>query len=397
MSGLRPIVLLTMACCLLTPSGSRRTFAEPPSLLLVGAITAITEPMTSQVVQRRDDNIGNILIVGRYSGNVSGFQASSTLQPGMRGTPLNWAPLIDLTIFEGYFVGVFRQPAGGFYNIQIQPTFEGQVGVPVTIQGVGVGEVFITAGQSNTTNFGSPTGFYPNVLVSCFNDGTGRGLDPTYPGAFWRWGYDPQPAIDQSPWGSVWPTMGSNLTEALGVPIGFYAAGCGGTAIEEWLPGYVRPANSVTPEMVLFNRLTNAISYLTFRGGVRGVLWHQGETDYYDQTSGLTYGANLRYIINASRAVTGVPIKWMVAQASSPLTDNLSERIGLEVAQAQVVDNFLTFPGPNADFIGLPYRIYLDNEPVHFNVVGLNLLGSYWGLYVANIPGFLDVGVLPPP
>ncbi len=397
MNRLRSPVFLAVACWLLSPSGPDRAVAEPQVRAPVGTITAITEPMTRQVVQRRDDNVGNILFVGTYTGSVDGFQASSTLQPFMNGTVLGWTPLIDVTILKGHFVGIFRQPAGGFYNLQIRPTFQGQVGAPVSVTAVGVGEVFITAGQSNTTNNGTPTGFYPNVMVSAFDDGPGHGIDTGYPGASWRWGYDPQPVIDGSNLGSPWPTMANNLADALGVPIGLYATGFGGTSIANWLPGAVLPATPVSPQVVLFDRLTNAIEYFSSRGGVRAVLWHQGETDYYDQTSGLAYGAGLREVIEQSRQVTGVPIKWMVAQASSPLTSNLAERLQLEYAQASVVDYILTFPGPNTDFIGLSYRIYLDGDPVHFNATGLVLLGGYWGIYVANTPDFLQVGHLPPP
>ena len=392
----RPTALLAMTCGLLAPFTPAGVAAGAPEPSSVGSITAITEPLTRQVVQRRDDNVGLVLFGGRYTGDVDGFQAMSTLEAGMTGRPLGWTALINVAIFEGYFFAILRQPAGGFYDFEIRPTFRGQVGSAVPVLTVGVGEVFITAGQSNTTNFGTPTGFYPNALVSSFDDGPARGLDPTFPGASWRWGYDPQPAIDQSNLGSVWPTMANNLSIALGVPIGMYAVGCGGTAIQEWTPGHVKPATLVTPPMVLFNRLTNAIKFLTSRGGVRAVLWHQGENDYYDQTSELVYGADLRFIIDQSRAQTGVPIKWMVAAASSPLTDNIDERVQIELAQASVVDYNLTFPGPNTDSIGLPYRIYYGSEPVHFNAAGLVLLGGYWGIYVYNVPGFLNNGHLPP-
>jgi hypothetical protein len=396
MYHLRSTLFLAIVCCLLTTFGAGRAVAEP-SKLSVGTIKAITDPMTRQVVQRRDDNVGNILFVGTYTGNVSGFQASSTLLAGMRGTPVGWTALIDVTIFEGYFIGIFRQPAGGFYNLQIRPVFEGEAGEPVTVSTVGVGEVFITAGQSNSTNWGYPTGFVPSLLVSSFDPGPDMGMDTAFTGASWQYGIDPQPTLDGSNAGSVWPTMANNLSYALGVPIGLYSCGYTGTLIAEWLPGYVlAPATNTTPEIVLFTHLINAIEYLNDRGGVRAILWDQGESDYGFQTNPALYKANLQYLINQSRGVTGVPIKWMVAQAASPLTVSLASRIGIEEAQALVVDNFLTFAGPNTDAIGLAYRYNSSIGPLHFNVAGLELLGGYWGIDVASTPGFLDVGVLPP-
>jgi hypothetical protein len=381
-------IAATFLCCL--------GFAGPSMAQTVGSITSIIEPMTRQVVQRRDDNIGNVLVIGTYTGNVTSFQARSLLRPGMTGTPIGWTFLEDVTIFEGYFVGIFRQPAGGFYDLQVRPLFGGQLGQPVDIFAVGVGEVFITAGQSNATNWGTPTGFVPDLRVSCFYDGPYSGTNTAYPGAAWIWGIDPMPALDNSTLGSPWPIMATNLVEALGVPVGLYMAGFVGSSIENWQPGYVLfPGTATTLPVELFGRLTNAIEYFNGRGGVRAVLWIQGETDYLEALLPSVYQANLAFVIEQSRLVTGVPIKWMVAQTTTPLNSYPAEKLGLEQAQAAVVDDVLTFPGPNADLIGLPYRAYQNNLPVHFNAAGLSLLGGYWGIYVANLPGFLAPGFLP--
>jgi hypothetical protein len=390
------IAILMMVCCLLAPTGLGLAVAaqKPPP---VGQILKITDPMTRQVIQRRDDNVGTIFVAGTFSGNVDGFQVTSILPQGMYGTPVGWTPLLEVTMDDGYFVGIFRQPAGGFYDLQIRPIFEGQMGAPVIVYSVGVGEVFITAGQSNATNCGTPTFLAPSLLVSCFNDGWLGGTNPNYPEAYWRWGYDPQPTLDCSTNGSTWPTMATNLSNALGVPIGMYAAGYGGTAIENWLPRSVLiPAGPGNPEIILFNRLTNAINYFNGRGGVRAVLWIQGETDFGLDTDPAVYQAYLRDIITESRQVTGVPVKWMVAQTTTPVNYyRLSEKLALEQAQAAVVDNVLTFAGPNVDSIGLAYRLAVDGNPVHFNAAGLELLGGYWGIYVVNTPGFLAAGYLP--
>jgi eukaryotic-like serine/threonine-protein kinase len=396
MNRTRSTAFLAMICCLLLPSGAGRVDAQVNKPAPVGQILAVTDPMIRQVVQRRDDNVGNILFVGRYAGNVDGFQAMSILRPGMYGTPQGWTPLIDVTIFEGYFIGIFRQPAGGFYDLQIRPTFEDEVGNPVTVFAVGVGEVFITAGQSNSTNWGSPTGFEPDLRVSSFNPGPELGMDTNFPGASWQWGIDPQPTLDGSAAGSVWPTMANNLAEILGVPIGLYSSGYTGTLIDQWLPGVVmEPATATAPEIVLFTHLIYAIEYLNGRGGVRAILWDQGESDYGFQTDPATYQADLSYLISESRAVTGVPVKWMVAKAASPLTVLLADRMAIEQAQANVVDNVLTFPGPDTDSIGLPYRLESSLGPLHFTAAGLELLGGYWGIYVYNLPGFLAPGALP--
>ena len=393
MTRIRAMIVLALAVSCLASCGGGRAVAQ--SYKGVGSITRLIEPMTRQVVQRRDDNVGRILVIGTYAGNVDGFQAQSFLRPGMLGRALGWTALVDVTIFQGHFVGIFRQPAGGFYDLQIRPTYQGQAGLPMNIYAVGVGEVFITAGQSNSTNFGLPTGFAPDIRVSSMNPGSGHGIDPTFPGVGWQYGIDPQPAVDESTGGSTWPTMANNLAVVLGVPIGLYSTGYGGTSIANWLPGSTLPAYLDIPEVSLFQRLVNAIEYFNDRGGARGVLWIQGETDFGLDTAPQAYEANLRLVINLSRQVTGVPIKWMIAQTTTPTSLNPAEKAGLEAAQYGVVDEVLTFPGPDADAIGIPYRIYVTGGPLHFNATGLVLLGGYWGIYVANVPGFLAPGYLP--
>ncbi len=393
----RTSCLLALATLLAAPGGLDQAVAGKPKVAPVGMITTITDPLVRQVVQRRDDNIGNILFTGTFSGKADGFQARSTLRAGMSGIALNWTPLIDVSIVGGNFLGIFRQPAGGFYDLQIRPVYQGQVGPAVTVAAVGVGEVFITAGQSNSTNSGAPTGYIPSILVSSFNDGPFRGINPTYPGASWQYGIDPQPAFDRTTGGSAWPTMANNLSVVMRVPIGLYSVGCGGTAIVEWLPGYVKAPTAVTPQVILFNRLTNALNYFKMRSGVRAILWDQGETDNDDEIDPAIYQNNLATLIYESRATTGVPVKWMVAQAASVLATNLTERSLLEQAQANVTDGFATFLGPNTDRIGIPYRLLSPGTglPEHFNAEGLILLGTEWGIDVFNTPNFLGQGFLP--
>ncbi len=349
----------------------------------MGQITSITEPMIRQVVQRRDDNFGNIVFIGTFEGPIDGFQASSSLRTGMSGLGQGWAPLIDVSFTGQRFIGVYRQAAGGFYDLQIRPTYRGQVGNAMTVFAVGVGEVFITAGQSNSTNAGLPTGYIPDIRVSAFNADTG--LDPNFNGAFWQWGIDPQPVTDGTHGGSVWPTMATNLVYATGLPVGLYSVGRGGTDIGEWLPG-----NET------FERLTYALEYFKLRGGVRAVLWDQGETDDDLHTDPTLYGAYLRAVIDLSRMVAGTPVKWMVAQATGAPGNDPPLQAALRQAQAGVTDGVLTFLGPDTDILGFEFR---QSPPAgntgHFNAEGIVLLGEYWGIDVFNTPGFLAPGFLP--
>ncbi|WP_435011465.1 sialate O-acetylesterase [Tundrisphaera lichenicola] len=376
---------------------ARKAPATPASISFpVGSITAITEPMIRQVVQRRDDNRGNIVFMGKIAGNVDGFQARSTLRAGMSGMAQGWASLESVSISGTHFVGVYRQMAGGFYDLEIRPTYRNQVGASSTVFAVGVGEVFLTAGQSNSTNAGPAYGFVPDLRVSSFVDGTGHGTDPAYPNAGWRWGIDPQPTLDGTFGSSVWPRMASNLAAALNVPVGLYSLGYYSTSIDQWQPGatITTPTNS---QASLFVRLIHAVNYFKYRSGVRAVLWDQGESDTALKTNPVVYEARLRALIDLSRQLTGVPVKWMVATATGPPGTDPSYQPLLEQAQANVVDESATFTGPDTDRLGYEYRQSPPNGfPYHFNVEGVRRLGDLWGIYIYNWPGFLAPGELPP-
>jgi hypothetical protein len=70
-------------------------------------------------------------------------------------------------------------PAGGWYSVQVR-AFRGNLAATVTVDRVGIGEVFLTAGQSNSANSGSYL-FTALDTVSAWN-GTG-----------WVLAHDPQP------------------------------------------------------------------------------------------------------------------------------------------------------------------------------------------------------------
>src|SRR4051794_29091627 len=93
------------------PPKRRRARPPVPARAPVGSITSVSEPMIRQVVQRRDDNLGNIVFVGTVEGPVDGFQARTTLRPGMTGSPQDWAPLVSVRVTGKNFVGIYRQAA----------------------------------------------------------------------------------------------------------------------------------------------------------------------------------------------------------------------------------------------------------------------------------------------
>src|SRR5207245_2095803 len=83
---------------------------------------------------------------------------------------------------------------------------------------VGVGEIFIVAGQSNSANHGERRQHPNSALVVAFSNGR------------WQPADDPQPGASGSG-GSFLPAFGDKMAERFKVPIGLVSVGVGATSV----------------------------------------------------------------------------------------------------------------------------------------------------------------------
>jgi hypothetical protein len=218
----------------------------------------------------------------------------------------------------------------------------------------GLGEVFITAGQSNSANSGqvrmSPNS--PHVMAKAKKG--------------WRLAHDPQP-LSNGTGGSPWPVMGDYLAARVQVPIGIISVGIGGTAVRQWLP----------ENRDCYPGLQHVLHYLSrHQTDVRAILWHQGESDTIEKTISEKYRRQLETVIYSSWRDAGRQIPWLIAQVSfhPDMTDQQYARNIID-AQRQIVQSPWILAGPTTDdMLGPAWRY--DN--VHFNRDGLVEHGKRW-------------------
>ena len=118
-----------------------------------------------------------------------------------------------------------RLTAGGWYTIEVRAIQDGAVFAATEVEPFGVGEVFVGAGQSNSTNFGEVRTQPKSGMVSSFS------------GEEWQLADDPQPGVaDKTQGGSFWPAFGDAMYDRFGVPIGIASTGYGGTSVNQWQP-----------------------------------------------------------------------------------------------------------------------------------------------------------------
>ena len=344
-----------------TVSVSISSDSANPHFILTGVINIrvldeftliLTGPQTRAVFQRDSQNMANVPVAGTVSPGL--------VVEGRYSPQSSWQGLdVSGTNFDGFL----KVPSGGWYTIELRAR-QGQNTVATASVGkIGAGEVFITAGQSNSANFGSPAATPSSDLVSAW---TGTG---------WRHAYDPQPGATGSA-GSVWSRLGDLLVAEFNVPVGFLSTGVGGTYIDWWLPG---------SSTGYYSRIQAALNEVSING-IRAILWHQGESDAYHfgrttYTPSATYAAHLTTIINQSRTDSGREIPWGVAIAAFQPGSGYPVPEGVEAVQAvndgqrmAINADPNVFEGPYTDQWGIEYR----NDGAHFNAAGLALHAAGW-------------------
>ncbi|MHB1458000.1 MAG: sialate O-acetylesterase [Armatimonadota bacterium] len=321
------------------------------------ASVTMTSPGTRQVVQRNSDNYAQVQIAGMLDGVADRIEARAFVMAYGSGQSISWTKVAGKTK-NGAFSGKLKLDAGGWYRIEIRAIKSGDIVDSTAIEKVGVGEVFVTAGQSNSTNYGFPKTTPIEDRVSAWN------------GKEWQFAADPQPIAsdDSSQNGSPWPSLGDELVKRLDVPIGFISTGWGGSAVSQW-----------NADGILYPRLGNALRYLG-KHGERAILWHQGETDMVLGTSTELYMKLMRSLIEQSRKDAGWDVPWLIAGVSFMPSQQFGTGLApkmkaIREAQRQLADDESIFQGPTTDnMVGPGWR----SDTVHFNEKGLKEHGRRW-------------------
>lgn len=347
---------------------------------LSAAELTLTAPLEHQVVQRNSPGKGLVRITGELSEEVSGKDLAIEARLVGEKSAKGWQRAGG-SISGKRLSGSVEAPAGGWWTLEVRVTREGKELASGSVAKVGVGEVFVVAGQSNSANFGEEKLRPQTGLVSSF-DGTA-----------WRLADDPQPGA-AGEGGSFLPPLGDELVRKLGVPIGFVSCGIGGTSVREWLPKGATFPNPPTIESRVEKRpdglwMSKGDAYQTFLArmkalgprGFRAVLWHQGESDasQKDPTRtlpGNLYRNSLETIIRESRREIGWEVPWFVAQASYHVPgDEGSDDI--RAAQASLARDGIALAGPDSDALKGDLR-ERNGQGVHFSGKGLREHGLKW-------------------
>lgn len=274
-----------------------------------------------------------------------------------------WSPLAA-SVDGDRLRGQARVAAGPWKRLELRLVREGEVVAQQSVAPVGVGEVFVIAGQSYASNAnderlkvhgeGQP--------VAAFDAATG----------LWRVADDPQPTPDGSDGGSIWPAFGDLLAPHLGTPVGLANVAYGGTSSSQWAPGGG-----------LHRRLVETGKAL---GRFRAVLWQQGESDVIAGLSTDDYVKNVAAIRDAAVEGWGFSPSWLLAKSTLHPTvynDPAGEdRIRRGIDRLSRLPGFL--PGPDTDVLSGENRGGTGSRR-HFSPIGQQRAAQLWFVSVMQL------------
>jgi hypothetical protein len=347
----------------------------------------ILSPLEERVFQRR----GYVPALGRYiAGHAEGqgaaevpiviecripeartFDLQIIREPGQFGdAPLRGQPVaVDPT--QQPQTVTLTIPAGGWYRIEVAAVdATGQRMATATINRIGVGEVFLIAGQSYAGNH--------NDELLKVADPHGRAVAWDAVTQHWTTAHDPQPTTTGAA-GSLWPALADLLLPTVQTPISFVNVSVGGSASRQWLP-----------DAQLFPRLPQGMAAA---GEVRAILWQQGESDVLEKTPAATYVARMKTIRETLVARTQQEVPWLLAKSTHHPT--VYDDAVLEGQIRSAIDELWTQPGfargPDTDIL-----VGADRGPLgtqrHFTGPGqrtaaLLWFAAIWDLLRRGTPG----------
>lgn len=340
----------------------------------------ITFPMNRAVFQRNNSGGGVIAVAGVFQSKLDRVDVRLVAING--GATTDWAT-VTINPNSGTFQGRISTWAG-WYRLEVRGTRNQQIVANAQLDKVGIGEVFVIAGQSNAMGyegFGNPPAFDDRVNVVSNYYSYGQNPDVPYPVISHLDENTKIAPLGGSSW--CWGRLGDLLAARLNVPVLFFNSAMESMSVESWQVsadggrGYdFYSGNYALPGYPYDNLRKSMYNYVTMFGA-RAVLWHQGETDSDKGTSFDTYKNTLQYLIKRSRDDSGKDISWVVSKVSrTKLTPSSPVIIQ---AQEAVIQNYPNvFNGPDTD--GINTRV----DGVHFVGQGLVDLANAWNERLNN-------------
>jgi hypothetical protein len=366
----------------------------------------LTSPQNRAVYQRNGFGFSAVTVAGSYDKQVDKIEARLIPVQTGQGTDTDfqdWKTIKTLPL-NGNFSTIMSVKQG-WYRLEVRGSLNGEIiGNVVSVDRVGVGEVFIIAGQSNAEGLNEVSGvFVDNDRVNCLstlNDQSNGGTNYISLSPFSQLQTNSTIAPrGKNAW--CWGRLGELLVNRLNVPVMFFNVALGGTSSTAWAQTAngnftINPyIGGVYGNKLPYQNMSDVLKYFVPELGVRAVLWCQGEADNFispvPNKAGdeQTYISNIQTVINRTRSETGnLKLHWVIS-----LTSYLSGITDAKIIRAQqaIIQNTLyVTAGPSTDVIqpvGRQAGVHISTElPQLANAWNNSLTDAFFQSSTAYIP-----------
>lgn len=346
----------------------------------------ITSPVSRTVYQREISGKSTFTVTGTYGQPVDKVEIRAIPVEAGQGIETPWTVLQN-NPSGGIFYGNYTLQSG-WYSLEVRASFKSGEYIRDVVSRMGIGEVFIIAGQSNAQglrNQGAPSATDDRVNYLVYDNTVNTLEDPPTPQFEHLEGNSDIGPRGQSAW--CWGVLGDKLAKKLNVPVLFINTAWEGTSMINWSES---AAGKITynayggfdyPSGMPYANLSISARHYASRFGVRSILWTNGETDNYPlRTNKTTYQEQFQTLINLFSSQTGKRITFVISRTSrtSPDYTTANSMTSQEVIDGQnailAVPFNPVYPGPETD------NLVLDREDgVHFKgESALRVLAEAW-------------------
>ena len=256
-------------------------------------------PSDWQIVQQDGNGSGSLEVAGRWVGEAPG---KVQLRLVMENTSLPATPSLDWQDAKTNVDGTWRAalkkiPAGGLYRLETRYNPKSNPAGEWSPRGdmrhfLGVGDLWVIAGQSNSAGYGrGPVHDPPTLGVHLFRNSEQWAL-ATHP---LNESTDTKHSVNRevaNSGHSPYLHFGRFVQQEMGFPVGLIQTSLGGSPLTAWNP--TEPG-----EAVLYDNMLHCIQLVG--GRVRGVLWYQGESDTGTEESATSYEKRFIQTVQAWR------------------------------------------------------------------------------------------------
>ena len=257
-------------------------------------------PADWQILQQDHRGVASMTLEGIYRNQPREFRVEARLVRERDGSLVNraldWSPA-ELRPDRTWSLTLAEIPAGGLYRLE---TRVWRTNAPDTrpmrgdyVHHLGVGDIWVIAGQSNSSGTGTgPAEDPPTLGVHLFgNDEQWKlACHPLEDATHSRHPITVHGVFQAH---SAWIAFGRRLQEELGHPIGLVPTALGGSPLALWQPG-----------ATLYQNMRDMVRLAG--GKARGIVWYQGESDC-NPTSSADYGVRFQRFVEAARKELGEP------------------------------------------------------------------------------------------